>query len=81
MNLSQPIASDRELLVEDYELVARSALAQSSIRSIRSLEVRREDDALVLEGVVSTFYYKQLAQELVRAVAGPLRVVNRIAVP
>ena len=65
----------------DYERLARLALASSGLRPIRELSVERLGDSLVLAGQVSTFYQKQVAQELVRAVAGKLAVLNEVEVP
>ena len=65
----------------DYERLAQLALASSGFRTIRELSVERHDGALVLNGQVSTFYQKQIAQELVKAVAGSLTVLNEIEVP
>ena len=47
----------------------------------RDLVVEEGEDALVLRGSVSSFYHKQMAQEVVRAVAGrEVDVVNSIDV-
>lgn len=59
---------------------AQSALASSSIFDLRDLRVEQCDDALLISGSVSSFYHKQLAQELVRAVAHGIPVVNSIQV-
>ena len=61
--------------------LAQSALSDSAIFDLRDLVVEQGDDALVLRGSVSSFYHKQVAQEVVRAVAGrEVDVVNAIAV-
>lgn len=61
--------------------LAQSALADSHIFDLRDLVVEEGEDALVLRGSVSSFYHKQMAQELVRAVAGrEVDVVNSIDV-
>ena len=61
--------------------VAQSALADSPIFDLRAVQVEEGDDALVLRGSVSSFYHKQMAQEVVRAVAGrEIDVMNLINV-
>lgn len=59
---------------------AQSALASSPIFDLRDLQVEQCDDALLISGSVSSFYHKQLAQEVVRAVAHGVPVVNTIRV-
>jgi hypothetical protein len=61
---------------------AQSALGNSPIHELRDLEVRQENGALLICGVVSTFYHKQLAQEVVRAVCRDVAIelVNSIRV-
>lgn len=53
--------------VNDVRSAARTALANSPVCELHALRVEQSDNALVIGGVVSTFYYKQLAQEAVRA--------------
>ncbi len=62
------------------EQLARSALASSPIYALRYLQVERYDNSLLISGQVDSFYHKQLAQEVVRAVAKDVRVVNSIDV-
>ena len=59
---------------------AKSALQTSPVFALRSLDVEQVDDNLLLSGRVSTFYYKQLAQEVVRSVANGMGVVNSVKV-
>ena len=59
---------------------AQSALDDSPIYELRSLCVEQTGSGLLISGQVSSFYHKQLAQEVVRAVAGELEVVNSIHV-
>lgn len=70
----------QELDVADVELRAQSSLATSSIYALREIRVEREGDSLLLIGRVKSFYEKQMAQEIVRAAAAGLNVVNRIEV-
>lgn len=55
---------------------AQSALASSPIFDLRDLRVEQIEDALLISGSVSSYYHKQLAQEVVRAVAEGVPVVN-----
>jgi hypothetical protein len=59
---------------------AKSALAQSRIYDLRRLVVIQDDGAIVLRGRVSSFYHKQLAQEIVRSAAEGVEVVNALRV-
>ena len=45
---------------------AKDALQRSKIRELRKLAVEQVGEAIVLHGCASSFYHKQLAQELVR---------------
>jgi hypothetical protein len=61
---------------------AQVALRNSPVCELRDVDVVRRDGALVISGVVSSFYHKQLAQEVVRAVCRDCEVelVNQIRV-
>lgn len=59
---------------------AQTALSASPIFALRELNVARSGDVLHLTGQVDSFYHKQLAQEVVRTVAGDCRVVNAVEV-
>ena len=59
---------------------AKSALAGSLIHELRQLQLEERGDGLLLSGVVSSFYHKQVAQELVRSVSKTMRVINSIRV-
>lgn len=48
--------------------------------SLRSITCEYRDGILVLEGRVTSFHHKQLAQELVRNIAGVELISNRIKV-
>ncbi|MCS7305862.1 MAG: BON domain-containing protein [Thermoguttaceae bacterium] len=60
----------------------RSALAESPIHELRTLQVEPVQNGLVLSGTVSSYYHKQLAQELVRSFCDRvgLALINRIQV-
>ena len=61
---------------------AQMALARSPICELRELRVEPEEQGLVISGVVSSFYHKQLAQEAVRAICDGIEVelINAIRV-
>ena len=66
--------------IEDFQPRAQSALADSPIYELRDLQVERQDGVLVISGSVSSFYHKQLAQEVVRSVCDGIDVINSILV-
>jgi len=51
---------------------AQTALVNSPIFELRWLRVEAHAEGLLLQGSVSSFYHKQVAQELVRAVCREL---------
>lgn len=59
---------------------AQSALANSPIYELRDLQVEHRGGSLLISGAVSSFYHKQLAQEVVRSVCQGIDVVNAIDV-
>lgn len=67
-------------LTTDVYTRAQSALSSSPIYVLRELQVERVDETLLLSGRVDSFYHKQLAQEVVRAVASGVQVINSINV-
>ncbi len=69
-----------ETLKEKSLQEAKSALEESPVFALRNLGVEQVGDNLILSGTVSTFYYKQLAQEVIRSVANGLGVINGVDV-
>lgn len=63
-----------------HETDLQSLLRRSEITEIRSVELDRIGNQVVLRGVVGSFYYKQLAQELLRTGAKGLEIENQICV-
>lgn len=59
---------------------AQSALLTSPIFVLRDVHVDQVDDSLLLSGRVDSYYHKQLAQEMVRAVSDGMPLVNSIDV-
>jgi hypothetical protein len=66
--------------VDELQPRAQAALASSPFYELRDLQVEWRDDAMLLSGCVSSFYHKQLAQEVVRSVCRDTAVVNSIRV-
>jgi hypothetical protein len=65
---------------KDVQPRAQRALSASAVFALRELRVDQQGDQLVISGPVSSFYHKQLAQEVVLAVAQGMEVVNSISV-
>ena len=65
---------------DDIQPLAQAALAASPIHDLRNLRVDQQEGALRILGTVSSFYHKQLAQEVVRSVCRETEVVNSIHV-
>lgn len=59
---------------------AESVLAASPLHELRRLSIDSHNGALVISGVVSSYYHKQLAQEVIRAVCCGVEIVNSIRV-
>jgi hypothetical protein len=59
---------------------ARLALSNSKIPAIRALNVEADSSGVELRGRVNLYYYKQLAQELVRNEIDDTPIINRIDV-
>lgn len=67
-------------ILDDLQPRAQAALANSPFYELRELLVECRDDALLISGCVSSFYHKQLAQEVVRSVCTDRTVINSISV-
>lgn len=61
-------------------VAARVCLRNSPYRSVRAILCECRDGILFLKGRLSSFYYKQVAQETVAKVKGVNQVVNEIDV-
>jgi hypothetical protein len=59
---------------------ATAVLAKSPFYELRGLQIEQHDNALYISGTVSSFYLKQLAQEVVRSVCQGIALVNAIRV-
>jgi hypothetical protein len=69
-----------ELCLTDAATQAKTALSRSRIFDLRRLQVSQDGEAVVLRGRVSSFYHKQLAQEVVRNATDSAEVINAIRV-
>jgi hypothetical protein len=59
---------------------AADALRDCSLPFIRHLDVTESDDEVVISGRVSSYYYKQLAQEAIMPALGNRRLRNVVVV-
>jgi len=62
------------------EQLVHSALARNTHVRGRNLDIEVTDDAVVLKGVVGTYYQKQIAQESIRSIDGVNSIRNEIEV-
>jgi hypothetical protein len=70
-----------ERTTQEIQSHAQAALSGSPIYDLRTLRVESDhENGLLISGTVASFYHKQLAQELVRAIAADAIVVNLIHV-
>ncbi len=60
--------------------LVHAKLARNPYIAGRNLQVEVHQDAVVLKGVVSSYYQKQLAQEAVRVIEGIKQVRNELEV-
>jgi hypothetical protein len=66
--------------IQGAEQRATRTLENSPIFDLRRLCVKRVGNTLHVSGSVSSYYHKQMAQEVVRAAACGMEVVNRVRV-
>src|SRR5262245_3057342 len=69
-----------QTLLSDMASRARAVLGTSRIFDLRSLDVDQDGECVVLRGSVSSFYHKQLAQELLKTRIAGIEVINEIDV-
>jgi hypothetical protein len=69
-----------DAVAQEVQPRAQKALSASPVFALRELRVDQEEEHLRISGLVSSFYHKQLAQEVVRAVAEGIQVVNTVTV-
>jgi osmotically-inducible protein OsmY len=74
------LRTETEQRADDLRALAQAALADDSIPALRDVRVEQVGNSLLLSGLVTSFYHKQLAQEKVRAAVGQVEIVNSIVV-
>jgi osmotically-inducible protein OsmY len=62
------------------EAIAEARFRSDSHTALRGISCKAERSVIVLEGRLSTFFQKQLAQEIVAHIEGVVQVVNQIEV-
>ncbi len=55
-------------------------LRRSPLPDLRRLEIEETEDEVIILGIVSSYYSKQLAQETIRPAVGDRRIRNRVVV-
>jgi hypothetical protein len=65
---------------KDVQARAQHALASSPIYALRDLQIDQKGDTIFIRGLVSSFYHKQLAQEVIRHAVEGVEVINSIDV-
>jgi len=74
-DFSSPTSAD-----SDLERRVATFLAGQHRYALRLLEVEARSGVVTIRGSVSTFYEKQLSAELVRHVAGVIRLIDEVIV-
>ena len=64
----------------DSPAAAASLLRENPVNDLRRLEVTETDSELVITGIVTSYYLKQMAQEAVRPALGGRRLKNKVIV-
>ena len=59
---------------------AAALLRDCPVNDLRCLEVTESDLEIVITGIVSSYYLKQMAQETLRPVLGARKLRNRVIV-
>ena len=55
-------------------------MRESTLHALRHLEVEEAEDAIIISGRVSSYYHKQLAQELIRGLCDGVELRNTVDV-
>lgn len=64
----------------NLQALVYNTLSRSPYFAGRNLDIDFQENDVILRGVVSTYYQKQLAQELVRKIEGIHQIDNQIEV-
>ena len=78
--LTDTVVAGADVAGADMAKQAKIALNRSRIFDLRRLHVDEDGEAIVLRGRVSSYYHKQLAQEVVRNATDGAEVINAIRV-
>ena len=78
--LTETVITGVDVAGTDVARQAKIALSRSRIFDLRRLHVEEDGDSIVLRGRVSSYYHKQLAQEVVRNATDGAEVINAIRV-
>jgi len=77
-SLNNPMTAST--IVENVQTRAQAALSSSPFYELRELRVDQRHETLIISGIVSSYYHKQLAQEVIRSVCRDTKVINKIRV-
>ena len=64
----------------DNLIQAKKAMRESSLHALRELVVEQAGQTLIISGRVGSFYHKQMAQEIARAVCRDIELHNTVDV-
>lgn len=79
-NIDSPDAHDLANATDRISAEVEFLLAQSPYRELRKMKVTVSKDEIELRGTVSSFYLKQVAQEIARKVASDKHIRNLLQV-
>ena len=71
---------DSKPTMGDVSKSVQDAFQKSPVHGLRELQVEQVGSSILISGKVSSFYQKQLAQEVVRHLDPAARIVNSIVV-
>ncbi|MDV6031430.1 MAG: BON domain-containing protein [Phycisphaera sp. RhM] len=80
VNLLKPDESAEQTCCCCIVAAVRRSWSSSGYPALKRIDCRFENGVLLIRGAVTSFYYKQMAQELVRCVDGVERIVNELKV-
>ncbi len=75
-----PNVVDRDATQNELSGELTSALVRTGFLNGRNLRFEVGDEAIVMHGVVRTYYQKQMAQETLRPLLGSRRLANLLRV-
>jgi hypothetical protein len=66
--------------VLDFRPRAAMLLRENPVNDLRRLDVVESESEIIISGIVSSYYLKQMAQEAVRPALGGRRLRNKVIV-